>query len=908
MAGKIPLALDVGDKFVRVAQVSDGGQHSLIETADGAGFPSEFWYNGTQALFGAAAIGEREKNPRSIVRQLSVLLEESLDRRVQPGDPGDASVLLGVLIRRFVWRPTLACLLAADAVKTYGGGLDIAVVVPPDMTEQARRNLRRGLRLGGMNVRLFVEEWKALAQNYGGEESLDGVSLVVDLGRSLKLSLLEPSDDRRLRLLGYRRYLAAGGAELESQVRASVLNRLQEKLNRDYPRWAAAWKQEFGVALERGIRDLMAGEKRPPVVSAGGASVELSVDPMESASESQDTVDLYFPILSRASDISSRVARFLEEMNVPAARVNRLLFCGGAADFPLLVDILKEQVYSFQKTKDTGMPMRDLLVLGAAEYAVVHQFDDDGSAREALAEANDVTYIDGIGCGGGEWPGPLPEADGGRAVEWIAPMERRKLPLDARHLEVRLESDCTDHLIALVAMDDDERSWVELGRDAQVLPEAEQLSDGSIHVFLNRRGGRAVEFLVESASWPREPHFRVLVNDSQRGTSLAEVSQEKARVESRDGRVTLLRLYFKDGCWRVHNPLTPIPEAVRPVVTPRPISAPILDRARASKPAGRTPVLTGERLPLGESGIRTIRATKNGTGVELESVSPSPGAPGQVPWPEGLIRKADWRLDVDLAALKEDLVILLPAVGALMKSDSIEVTFDGEDGQYVFGRGAASGQKGLLPRVVLQRSKKRWNLRIEEEPLPPGKAREAPKVPKAPTQNPPPLPPALPAGTVATPNEGWSVRSVDEQEKLVGDGADLLPEEKHDLPPNSGGRVRVRLVGYEQVAWRTWLIVKRRDAKEEAFSVGAARGVKAALLEIALDLGTMNATEARIIVEGWKDTLKGVTVYAGEGRIGRFKMSAFRSDVESCAVLRFYLREGRGWRFERLLERECVKT
>lgn len=898
MPGDICLALDVGDKFIRVARVADAEQPRLIESPDGAGFPSEFWYNGVYALFGAEAVIQREVNPRSMARRLSGLLEESKERRVGAGATGDASTLLGVLVRRYVWRPALACLLAEEAVTSYGEGLGVAVVVPPDMKESARAALRRGLRLGGMNVRLLVEEWQALAQSYGGEGSLQGLSLGVDLGRSLKLSLLD-GNGRDLRLRAFRREENAGGGELELHIRRLVLRRLEASLGRDDSHWPPAWKQEFATTLEGAIREILAGERSAHVVRAGGASVEIHERTGRRSGQRAGGVDLYLPILARASDISSRISRFLKEMEVPEERVDRVLFCGGAAHYPFIVDMLREQVRSYETRKDWGVPLRNLLVLGTAEYAVVHEYDDPGAVREALAEAQDAEFIRRIECKGNEWPDAWPAVPDAR----LAPMEKRRLLSEVRHLEIRLESDFAGRLVTLVAGDENETEWAELGSDGRVMPEAEQLSDGTVHVQHLRRGGRTVEFQVESVAWPREPHFRIVAYDSLRGQCVAEVTHDGARVEPINGRLTVLRLYSKAGEWRAHNPLLPLPERPRqavppPRAVPTPIPGPPAPPPAEEVPSRRS-VVPDEVVALGEKGTRRLRALVGSSRLRLEVLKAEPARSGAELTCCGLSVESDGGLAADLEKLQaEEILIRVVGESPEGKGGDIAIQFDGEDGQCRYLQGAKSRDAAERPVVILRRRQKRWTLRIKEMTADRTGADE-PAIRSVPPAR------SVPAmmQTVGT-APGWSARPLESGEKLSGDGIELPLEAKQQFPESADGKARVRLVGYDDISWRTWLIVERRAARKETVPVEAGSPGGATVLELALDLEALEALEIRIVVGGWRDRLKGVTVYGEAVRLGRFKLGGSAGEPDPCAVLRFYWKDGKGWRFERMMEKE----
>lgn len=890
------LAIDVGDKFIKVARMLEFEPPRILGAPLEAGFPSEFWYNGAVALFGREAVIQRELNPRSMVRRLSALLGESQERRVAPDSPNGASTLLGILVKRYVWRPTLAALLADGMVSRYGEGVDAAVVVPPDMSEDARAELRRGLRLGGVNGRVLVEEWQALVQGHGGESSLPGRTLGVDLGRSLKLSLLE-GDGREVRLKAYRREEDAAGGFLEAQARRLALRSLEKALGRDFVQWPPAWKQEFAVTLEAALRSVCTAGSDGSPVKAGGAAVELWVG-SGTLDEGDDTrVDLYLSILARASDISSRAMRFLADSGAEEAHLDRICFCGGAAHFPGLVDFLREQIRAFESGRNLGVPPRDLLVRGAAEYADLHKNDDPGSVREALADAQDAEFIRLIECRGTDWPA-CSSSEGDLRLE---PMEKRRLPPEVRHLEVRLENDFQAHLVALVGAEESSGGMSELGKDGLTAPDVERLSDDTVHVQRHPRPGRIVEVGIESDAWPPAPRFRLVLSDAVDGRIVAELTQEGARVEPSGGRVLALQVYTRTGEWRIHNELAPVPAPARrgPYQPPAPLpvtrdTVPKTARSPRQESATVHSVAKDEVVPLGERGVRVLAASVGGRSTRLEArpLRAAVGAAGQRT--DGLSETNDGRLSVDLGSLQEeDLYLVFSSEVTATEGQAIEVLFDGEDGSCRYSQQGLGEQRP--PVLRLRRRNGRWTLRVCEEALLP--SAETPK------GAPPPGGPAPKAGShVPAPAVGWQTRLLAGPEKLSGEDEEIQVEEKQTLPESAGGRLSVRLVGFEGVSWKTWLVVEKPGSASQWHAIEPRPVQDGTVLEIALDLPALGASDVRLVVHGWRDQLKGTAILAEGRRIGRFKLVGSGASPDPCAILRCYWKDKKGWRYERLME------
>jgi hypothetical protein len=892
------LAIDVGDKFIKVARMLEFEQPQMLGGSLEAGFPSEFWYNGAVALFGREAVIQRELNPRSMVRRLSALLGESQERRVEPDSPSGASTLLGILMKRYVWRPTLSALLADGMVSRYGEGVDAAVVVPPDMGEAARAELRRGLRLGGVNPRFLVEEWQALVQSHGGESSLPGRTLGVDLGRSLKLSLLE-GDGREVRLKAYRREEDAAGGLLEAQARRLALRSLEKALGREFVRWPPAWKQEFAVTLEAALRSVCSAGSDGSLVRAGGAAVELWIGSGALDEGDDARVDLYLSILARASDISSRAMRFLADSGAEEAHLDRVCFCGGTAHFPGLVDFLREQIQAFEAAKDWGVPPRDLLVRGAAEYADLRRNDDPGSIREALANAQDAEFIRLIECRGTDWP-TCSSSDSNLRLE---PMEKRKLPPDLRHLEVRLENDFQARLVALVGAEDSSAGMTELGKNGLTASDVERLSNDTVHVQRHPRSGRVVEVGIESDAWPREPNFRLVLSDCVDGRTVAELTQEGARVEPANGRILVLQVYTRTGDWRIHNALVPLPTPARPVPMQPPTTLPLvrgpmpkLDRASGQEPAAVHNVGEGEVVPLGEKGTRGLAASLGGRPARLQTWPPHSDAAGGTRIVAGFSETADGHLHVNLKALCEDELYVRFASGTTVApGQEVELLFDGEDGACRYFEKRPTERS--LPVIRLRRRQGRWTLRIGEEPFP-----------AAPEPRPLAAPIGAPAGKAtlpaSAPNVGWHARLLAGPEKLSGGEDEMQLDVKRTLPEAARGHMRVRLVGFEDVSWRTWLVVERPGAAGQWIAVEPAPGEAGTVLEISLDLPSLDAREVRVVVEAWKDRLKGVAILSEEYRIGRFKIGERGPVPELCAIVRCYWKDTKGWRYERVMEKE----
>ncbi len=601
-------ALTFGNSYARVGVASLKGPPRVLRPESEPGFATEFWFDGGTAAFGLEALEKRRQNEAHFISGLSDWIEEvdrSERRLLYQGRERSLVEILALLVRRGVWDGLAMVLLREGFIDVLREGITAVLVVPSRYTPKGIELLTRALQIAGVRVGNTVPEHVAMLHGYGMREWPEGKTLCVDLGRHLKLQLVERVGNEA-HVIADSKVAGLGGPSFANAFRNWLLRRFSAQRKRGFDHWFPNQKLAFDVAL----RDLITsvGDSSRSEYTFAFENEELhftreddGIDRSGDDLELTPSVQTLFT--SALSALHARIEHFIMDhtpLGRPRLRVQQLLLAGGGFCFPFIATEVQKSVRAERGVPPCDVGFDGITAIGGALFGLERGIDEGLvqaiEHEEVRSFVRSVRHDDAALLGD-----PLSRSN----VKQPLPMENCSFADETLHLGIRVFGQSpVVRLAARIDVAGKLLATVERENEASDIQRwAEFLEDGSLHIVLGKPNDRTIVLVVSTDAPLWKVGFSLDIRDVVTSQVLVTLSADGGAIPKDILSVDVAEIYHKGTGWKIRNILPPkadvVVEAPRPAVVP----PPALAQPPSVTPAAKRPIKThdpSDRVKVGD--------------------------------------------------------------------------------------------------------------------------------------------------------------------------------------------------------------------------------------------------------------------------------------------------------------------
>ena len=343
------VGIDLGTTFSALAILNAIGKPEIIPNADGERImPSAIFFDEENAdliRVGVEAINSRHLNAQRSVRWIKRHMGDAKYSKSIDGKDWNPVELSSLILKK----------LKQDGSVEHGEIRNAVISVPAHFDEVRRKATMDAGTLAGLNVIGIVNEPVAAALYYATTRKISGKVLVFDLGGGTFDVTIMDVNGQKMDIVCSQGDHALGGVDFDKQILEMLEQKYKDEFNSEL-----ISSEEDRAKYEDEAEDIKKTLSRRDVAkkmlygSSGNMRVEITRQMFEEAISS----------LMERTAILVEVA--LDEANLKASDIDKVLLVGGSTRMPIVQEQLKQM---FRYEPETAVNVDECVALGAALHA-----------------------------------------------------------------------------------------------------------------------------------------------------------------------------------------------------------------------------------------------------------------------------------------------------------------------------------------------------------------------------------------------------------------------------------------------------------------------------------------------------------------------------------------------------------
>jgi len=353
--------IDLGTTFSAISHLNDIGHPEVIPTADGERIMSSSIYfdRNNRVDVGVEALNGRKVEHSRSVRWIKSKMGDADHRTSIDGKEHTPAELSALILKK----------LHQDAIPQVGEITDVVISIPANFGEVARKATMDAGKIAGLNVVGIVNEPTAAAFYYAITHEIAGRVMVFDLGGGTfdvsvanvagkDIDIVASSGDRDL-----------GGSQFDQKLLECFEKKYKEETGgklystpeerAEFEDYAEETKKS--LSKKKTVKFRLKGEE-------GSVRGEITRSEFESL------------ISSDIARIEMLIETVLDEAEIEASDVEKVLLAGGSSRIPAVQRLLKE-MFDYEPTLAGNVD--ECVSLGAALYAGIRLLEENPSQVSA---------------------------------------------------------------------------------------------------------------------------------------------------------------------------------------------------------------------------------------------------------------------------------------------------------------------------------------------------------------------------------------------------------------------------------------------------------------------------------------------------------------------------------------------
>ncbi len=353
--------IDLGTTFSAISHLNDMGRPEVIPNVDGERImhSAVYFSEGGKVQVGAEAIRSRYEDHSRSVRWIKAHMGDA-DHRTSIDEKEHTPAELSALILKK---------LHQDAIPQVGEVTDIVISIPANFGEVARKATMDAGKIAGLNVVGLVNEPTAAAFYYAITNEIGGRVMVFDLGGGTfdvsvanvagkDIDIVTSSGDRVL-----------GGSQFDQKLLEYFEKKYKEETG----------GKLYGTPEERAEFEDYAEETKKSLSKK--ETVKFRLKGEEGTVRGEITRSEFESLISSdIARIEMLIETVLDEAEIEASDVEKVLLAGGSSRIPAVQRLLKE-MFGYEPTLAGNVD--ECVSLGAALYAGIRLLEENPSQVSA---------------------------------------------------------------------------------------------------------------------------------------------------------------------------------------------------------------------------------------------------------------------------------------------------------------------------------------------------------------------------------------------------------------------------------------------------------------------------------------------------------------------------------------------
>jgi len=349
--------IDLGTTFSAISHLNDMGRPEIIPNADGNRImhSAVYFSESGSTLIGEEAVRSRHEDITRSVRWIKKHMGDPNYHALIDGEKYTPSEISALILKK----------LYQDAIPQVGEITDVVISIPANFGEVARKATMDAGRIAGLNVVGIINEPTAAAFYYAITNEIAGRVMIFDLGGGTFDVSVANVDGKDIDIIASSGDRDLGGSQFDQK--------LVEYFEKKY-------KEETGGKLysspeERAEFEDYAEETKKSLSKK--ETVKFRLKGEDGTVRGEITRSEFESLISSdIARIEMLIETVLEEANIEASDVEKVLLAGGSSRIPAVQNLLKE-MFNYEPTLAGNVD--ECVSLGAALYAGIRLLEEDPS-------------------------------------------------------------------------------------------------------------------------------------------------------------------------------------------------------------------------------------------------------------------------------------------------------------------------------------------------------------------------------------------------------------------------------------------------------------------------------------------------------------------------------------------------